>query len=105
MRHSASEKYEMIRLVEGSNLSIQQMLRRLDIHRSNFYHWLQRYQDNGVDGLEDRKPAPTVAWNQIPLDHRDAIIELALDKPELSPRALASVHEKPDSAEQLLSAR
>ena len=31
-----------------------------------------------------------MAWNQIPLDHRDAIIELALDKPELSPRELAA---------------
>ena len=90
MRYSASEKYEIIRLVEDSNLSIRQTLTRLDIHRSTFYHWLQRYQDNGVDGLEDRKPTPTVAWNQIPLDHRDAIIELALDKPELSPRELAA---------------
>ena len=90
MRYSASEKYEIIRLVEDSSLSIRQTLRRLDIHRSTFYNWLQRYQDNGVDGLEDRKPTSTVAWNQIPLDHRDAIIELALDKPELSPRELAA---------------
>ena len=90
MRYPASEKYAIIRLVEDSNLSVRQTLRRLDIHRSTFYHWLQRYQDNGVDGLEDRKPTPTVAWNQIPLDHRDAIIELALDKPELSPRELAA---------------
>ena len=90
MRYSASEKYEIIRLVEDSSLSIRQTLRRLDIHRSTFYNWLQRYQDNGVDGLEDRKPTSTVAWNQIPLDHRAAIIELALDKPALSPRELAA---------------
>jgi transposase InsO family protein len=38
-----------------------------------------------------------VAWNQIPKDHRDAIIELALDKPELSPRELA-VHYTDDQA-------
>jgi transposase InsO family protein len=90
MRYSASEKYEIIRLVEDSSLSIRQTLRRLDIHRSTFYNWLQRYQDNGVDGLEDRKPTSTVVWNQIPLDHRAAIIELALDKPALSPRELAA---------------
>ena len=41
----------------------------------------------GID--KDCKPTPTVAWNQIPLGHREAIIELALDKPELSPRELA----------------
>ena len=90
MRYSASEKYEIIRLVEDSSLSIRQTLRRLDIHRSTFYNWLQRYQDNGVDGLEDRKPTSTVVWNQIPLDHRAAIIELALDNPALSPRELAA---------------
>ncbi len=31
-----------------------------------------------------------VAWNQIPLDHSDAIFELALDKLEPSPRELAA---------------
>ena len=89
MRYSASEKYEIIRLVESSSLSARQTLRRLDIHRSTFYNWLHRFQDNGIDGLADRKATPTVAWNQVPQDHRDAIIELALDQPELSPRELA----------------
>jgi transposase len=89
MRYSTSEKYEIIRLVESSSLSARQTLRWLNIHRSTFYNWLHRFQDNGIDGLEDRKPRPTMAWNQIPLEHRDAIIELALDKPELSPRELA----------------
>ena len=89
MRYSASEKYEIIRLIESSSLSARQTLRRLDIHRSTFYNWLHRLQDNGIDGLEDRKPTPTVAWNQVPQDHRNAIIELALEKPELSPRELA----------------
>ena len=40
-------------------------------------------------GLEERKPTPTVTWNQIQRDHRDAIIELALDKPGFSLRELA----------------
>jgi len=39
--------------------------------------------------LEDRKPSPTLAWNQIPSDHREALIDLALDKPALSPREIA----------------
>ena len=89
MRYSASEKYEIIRLVEDSSLSIRKTLRQLDIHKSTFYNWLHRYLEHGVDGLEDRKPTPTVAWNQIPKDHRDAIIDLALDKPALSPREIA----------------
>ena len=89
MRYSASEKYEIIRLVEESSLPIRKTLRQLDIHKSTFYNWLHRYQEHGVDGLEDRKPTPTLAWNQIPDDHRHAIIDLALDKPALSPREIA----------------
>ena len=89
MRYSASEKYEIIRLVEESSLPIRKTLRQLDINKSTFYNWLHRYQEHGIDGLEDRKPTPTVAWNQIPDDHRNAIIDLALDKPALSPREIA----------------
>ena len=89
MRYSASEKLEILRLVEGSSLSVRQTLRRLDIHKSTFYNWLKRYQEDGVDGLVDRKPIPGIAWNRIPEPHREAIIALALDKPDLSPRELA----------------
>ena len=89
MRYSASEKYEIIRLVEESSLPVRKTLRQLDIHKSTFYNWLHRYQEHGVDGLEDRKLTPTLAWNQIPQDRRDAIIDLALDKPALSPREIA----------------
>ena len=89
MRYSASEKLEIIRLVEGSGLSVRQTLRGLDIHKPTFYNWLKRYQDDGVEGLEDTKPVPGVAWNKIPEEHREALIGLALDKPELSPREIA----------------
>jgi len=58
MRYSAAVKDKIIRLVESSSLAVKQTLRRLDIHRSTFYNWLHRYRDNGIDGLEDRKPTP-----------------------------------------------
>ena len=90
MRYSASEKYEIIQLVEQSSLSVKQTLARLDIHKSTFYAWLRRYRDGGIDALEDKKPTPGVVWNKIPQVHRDALIELALDEPELSPRELAT---------------
>ena len=89
MRYSASEKYEIIRLVEDSSLPVRQTLRQLDIGKSAFYSWLKRYQEDGIDGLEDKKPSAIAAWNKIPQAHRDAVIELALDKTELSPREIA----------------
>ena len=89
MRYSASEKYEIIRLVEQSSLSVKQTLARLDIHRSTFYAWLRRYEFGGIDALEDRKPVPRSAWNKLPEDEQAAIVDLALEKPALSPREIA----------------
>ncbi len=89
MRYSASDKYEVIQLVQNSDLSVRQTLVRLDIHKSTFYNWLKRYQEYGIDGLEDKKSAPQSVWNMVCEKHRDAIVDLALDKPELSPRELA----------------
>ena len=39
MRHTAAEKYELIRLVEGSDLPVRQTLRELCVQRSTFYTW------------------------------------------------------------------
>jgi transposase InsO family protein len=89
MRYSAAEKGEIIRLVENSSISVRRTLARLDIHKSTFYNWLKRYQDNGVDGLDDQKPSASMVWNKVPQEHNTAIIEMALEKPELSPRELA----------------
>jgi transposase InsO family protein len=89
MRYSTSDKYEVIQLVQNSDLSVRQTLVRLDIHKSTFYNWLKRYQEYGIDGLEDKKSAPQSVWNMVCEKHRDAIVDLALDKPELSPRELA----------------
>lgn len=89
MRYSSSEKFEIISLVEQSNLSVRQTLLRLGIRKSTFYNWLQRYQLGGIDGLDDRKPRPGLVWNKLPTQDQAAIIKLALEKPELSPRELA----------------
>ena len=89
MRYTVSEKAEIINLVENSSLSIRLTLAKLDIHKSTFYHWLKRYQEDGFDGLEDKKPIPHAVWNKITSSHREAIVELALEKPDLSPRELA----------------
>ena len=85
MRYSGSEKYEIIRLVEQPSLSVKQTLSRLDIHRSTFYAWLKRYEAGGIDALEDRKPVPRSAWNKLSEDEQVAIVDLALEKPALSP--------------------
>ena len=89
MRYPASEKLEIIRLVEQSHLPIKQTLDKLGIPRTTFYRWYDRYQLGGPEALEDQSPRPSRVWNRIPDDVRRRIIDLALDVPELSPRELA----------------
>ena len=92
MRRPASEKMEIIRLVEGSDLSVRRTLRELDIPRSTFYGWYRRYQEGGLDGLSDHKPSPQRTWNKIPGDVRGEVVKLALERTDLSPRELACTY-------------
>ena len=89
MRHSASEKLEVIRVVEGSELGVRQTLRELDVSPSTFYRWYRQYQEGGFEALERAKPAPRRFWNRIPDEERQRVVEVALDHPDLSPRELA----------------
>ena len=89
MRYTASEKLEIIQLVEQSHLSVRRTLEQIGIPRATFYRWYDLYETGGPDALEDRSPRPNRVWNRIPDDVRSQILELALDQPELSPRELA----------------
>jgi len=89
MRYPASEKLEIIRIVEQSHLSVTRTLDKLGIPKTTFYRWYDRYLVLGEAGLEDRSPHPGKVWNRIPDDVRERIVQLALDEPELSPRELA----------------
>lgn len=89
MRYPATEKLEIIRLVEQSHLPAKQTLDKLGIPRTTFYRWYDKYQAGGVDALEDRAPRPGRVWNKIPDNVREQIVDLALDEPELAPRELA----------------
>ena len=89
MRYPASDKVEIIRLVEQSHLPTRRTLEMLGISRASFYRWYDRYETGGPEALSDRPSRPNRVWNRIPDEIRSQIIELALDQPELSPRELA----------------
>jgi len=89
MRYPASEKLEIIRIVEQSHLSAKRTLDKLGIPRTTFYRWYDKYLEGGVEALEDRSSAPSRVWNRIPDNIRGQVVDLALDEPELSPRELA----------------
>ena len=90
MRYPASEKLEIIRLVEQSHLPVKRTLEKLGVSRAAFYRWCDLFQAGGLEALEDKPSRPSRVWNRIPDKVRDEIVRLALDEPELSPRELAA---------------
>jgi putative transposase len=90
MRYPASEKLEIIRIVEQSHLPVKQTLAKIGVSRPTFYRWYDLYRRFGEAGLEDRRAGPKrPGWNRIPDEERAEIVEMALERPELSPRELA----------------
>ena len=89
MRISASEKLEIIRIVEESELSARQTLIELGVPRSTFYKWYSQYLEVGAEGLLVKKPQSRRFWNKIPDEVKDVVVEKAKLETELSPRELA----------------
>jgi Helix-turn-helix domain len=73
MRYPASEKLEIIRIVEQSHLPAKRTLDQLGIARRTFYRWYDRYLEGGPEALEDRPSAPSRVWNRIGDDIQDQI--------------------------------
>src|SRR3981189_718713 len=89
MSASASEKAEIIELVEQPRMPAKRTLDKLGIPRATFYRWYDRYREGGPEALADYRSRPDRGWNRIPDGARGQIIDLALELPELSPRELA----------------
>ncbi|WP_252258313.1 IS3 family transposase [Erythrobacter aurantius] len=89
MRYPASEKLEIIKLVEQSHLPAKRTLDQLGVARRSFYRWYDRFLEGGPEALADRPSAPSRVWNRIAPEVQDQIVEMALEQTELSPRELA----------------
>jgi transposase InsO family protein len=89
MRFNQQEKYEIIRLVDGSDLSANRTLKELGIHKRTFYNWYRRYLDGGLDGLATKAKGRQQTWNKIPPGQQTQVVEEALEHEELSSRELA----------------
>jgi transposase InsO family protein len=80
---------EIIQIVQDSELGVNRTLKEFGIHKSTFYQWYGKYQNEGYDGLAPKRRAINSQWNKIPDSHRQKVVEVALEIPELSPRELA----------------
>jgi len=62
MRLPASEKLEIIGLVEQSHLPARRTLQMLGIKPSTFYRWYDRFRSGGLEALEDKPSKPDRVW-------------------------------------------
>lgn len=58
MRFTQEEKYEIIKLVEESELGVNRTLKEIGVHKSTFYNWYEKYRKKGFDGLAIKARAP-----------------------------------------------
>ena len=89
MHYSQNEKFDIINLVEKSDLGVLRTLKELKVNKTTFYNWYYRYVNEGYDGLSRNKSKREGSWNKINQADRDKVVEIALEKPELSSRELA----------------
>lgn len=89
MRFTQQEKYEIISLVDGSDLSANRTLKELGIHKRTFYNRYKRYLEGGYDGLAPKAKGRRQTWNKIPTHQQKQVVEQALEHEELSSRELA----------------
>ena len=88
MRYPASEKLEIIRLVEQSHLPANRTLEKLGIPKATFCRWYDLHQTGGPEALDDRSPRPDRVWNRIPDDVRERIRKLAPPRCQCGPEVL-----------------
>ena len=61
MRFTQNEKYEIIRLVEDSELGVNRTLGELGIPKRTFYNWYGKYTKHGYDGLAPKDVPQTAS--------------------------------------------
>ena len=89
MHYNQNEKYEIIKLVEQSDLGVIRTLNQLNINKTTFYNWYKRYLEDGYDGLTRKRSTRSGTWNKISSSRRDQVVEISLEKPEFSSREVA----------------
>lgn len=57
-------------------LNVSALCREAGVSRKVFYYWVNRYKEDGFDGLEERSRRPHSSPNKAPVEVEDRVIEL-----------------------------
>ena len=87
---SIEQKLAVLRAVECSPMPATEALARLDVPVSTYYRWRRKFRSQGRRGLQDISSHKGRVWNQLLLEERDKILEVAMILTDLSPREIAT---------------
>jgi putative transposase len=68
--------------------SLASVCRRYGVSRRTGYKWLRRYEEGGLQSLEDRPSRAILQTQQLPLELEDLIVELRRAHPDWGPKKL-----------------
>lgn len=74
-KHSKEFKLQVLREAEDERATITSVCEKYNLSRSVFRNWKQRYNEQGVDGLEDRAPVPKKTPNEVPAEIQEKVAE------------------------------
>ena len=82
------QRYELIREFRNGESSISELAERYGLSRKTIYKWLGRYDEAGLEGLQDRSSRPHTQWRRTSEEVEEAVVELRQRYPSWGPDKL-----------------
>lgn len=79
---------ELVQLMSAEGVNVSELCRRFGVSRKTAYKWLERSQEAGREGLEDRSRRPLTSPTQTPEAIEQRILELRDEHPAWGGRKL-----------------
>lgn len=93
------QRLQFILKVRQEGIPIKQACQHFDISRPTGYKWLDRYDEEGIEGLKDRSRAPDTIPHKTDEQTEEAICALRQQYPQFGPKKLRAwlCREHPDA--------
>ena len=86
--HPMDQRAQFVTLHQEGLYSMTELCQRFAVSRKTGYKWLNRYQQEGLSGLQDQSRAPHVCQQQMPPDVQQALLDARRAHPTWGPRKL-----------------
>jgi transposase InsO family protein len=82
------ERFKFIQEFGTKDWSLAELCRRYGVSRKTGYKWLERYETQGISGLEDQSRAPHKHPNEVVKEVAEAVVDLRREHPLWGPEKL-----------------